>query len=77
MVDDWSFGGGVAYGYAMPIARRLNLDFSIGLGYFRGDFKEYQPIDEHYVWQRTKRRNWIGPTKAEITLVWHIGGKKW
>lgn len=76
VVDDWSFGGGVAYGYAMPIARRLNLDFSIGLGYFRGDFKEYQPIDEHYVWQRTKRRNWIGPTKAEITLVWHIGGKK-
>lgn len=76
MVDHWSFGGGVSYGYALPVARNLNLDFSIGLGYFRGDFKEYKPIDGHYVWQRTKRRNWIGPTKTEISLVWHIGGKK-
>jgi|GEM_PF-6135277 len=36
-------------------------------------YKEYLPQDGHYVWQSTKRRHWIGPTKAEISLVWLIG----
>ena len=73
MVDKWSFGGGVSYGYSLPLTKRLNMDFSIGLGYFRADFKEYLPMDGHYVWQKTTRRNWIGPTKAEVSLVWIIG----
>ena len=51
----------------------LNIDFSIGLGYMGGEYKEYLPQDGHYVWQSTKRRHWIGPTKAEISLVWLIG----
>ena len=76
MVDKWSFGGGVSYGYSLPLTKRLNMDFSIGLGYFRADFKEYLPIGGHYVWQQTTRRNWIGPTKAEVSLVWIIGGNK-
>ena len=38
-----------------------------------GEYKEYLPQDGHYVWQSTKRRHWIGPTKAEISLVWLIG----
>lgn len=76
MVDKWSYGGGLSYGYSLPLTKRLNMDFSIGLGYFRGDFKEYLPIDGHYVWQQTTRRNWIGPTKAEVSLVWIIGNKR-
>lgn len=71
--DRWSYGGGISYGYAVPIARRLNLDFSIGVGYLGGEYKEYLPIDTHYVWQSTKQRHWFGPTKAEISLVWLIG----
>ena len=57
----------------MPIARRLNLDFNIGLGYHWGEYKEYLPIDNHYVWQATKNRQFFGPTKAEVSLVWLIG----
>ena len=73
MVDRWGYGGGLSYGYSLPVGRRLNLDFSIGLGLFHGQFKEYLPIDGRYVWQVTKKRNWIGPTKAEVSLVWHLG----
>lgn len=71
--DRWSYGGGVEYGYSLPIARRLNIDFNIGVGYLGGEFKEYLPIDGHYVWQVTKQRHWFGPTKAEISLVWLLG----
>jgi outer membrane protein OmpA-like peptidoglycan-associated protein len=72
-MPDWGFGGGLEYGYSMPIARRLNLDFSLGIGYQDGTYKEYLPLDGHYVWQSTHKRHWIGPTKAEISLKWLIG----
>ena len=73
LADRWSWATGVEYGYSIPVAKRLNLDFTIGLGYHWGEFKEYLPIDGHYVWQATKNRNYWGPTKAEISLVWLIG----
>ena len=71
--DKWSYGGGVSYGYSCPIAPRLNLDFTLGIGYLGGEYKEYLPIDDCYVWQATKRRHWFGPTKLEVSLVWLIG----
>ena len=71
--DRWTYGGGVAFGYSTPIAKRLNLDFNLGIGYLEGEYKEYLPIDNCYVWQVTKQRHWFGPTKAEIALVWLIG----
>ena len=70
---DWGFGGGIEYGYSLPIARRLNLDFSLGIGYQDGEYKEYLPMDGHYVWQSTHQRHWFGPTKAEVSLKWLIG----
>lgn len=68
-----SYGAGIEYGYSLPVGRRLNLDFSIGVGYLGGEYKVYEPIDTHYVWQQTRQRHWIGPTKAEISLVWLLG----
>ena len=71
--DKWSYAAGVEYGYSLPIAKRLNIDFTLGVGYLSGEYKEYLPMDECYVWQATKNRKWFGPTKAEISLVWLIG----
>lgn len=71
--DKWTYGCGVSYGYSLPLTSRLNMDFTLGLGYLGGIYKEYLPIDDHYVWQKTRRMNWFGPTKAEISLVWLIG----
>ena len=72
----WGFGGGLEYGYSFPISKSLNLDFSIGAGYQDGEYKVYDPIDGHYVWQGTYLRHWWGPTKAEISLVWVVGRKQ-
>ena len=73
LIDRPSHTVALEYGYSLPIARRLNLDFVIGAGYNWGIFDEYVPIDGHDVWQATKRRQYIGPTKLEISLVWLIG----
>lgn len=74
--DHFGFGGGVEYGYSMAIGRRLDLDFSIGIGFQDGEYKDYDPEDDHYVWQATRKRHWFGPTKAEVSLRWNIGKSK-
>ncbi len=71
--DKFNYGGGIEYGYSHPIAKRLNLDFTIGLGYFGGEYREYEPVDDCYVWKATKHRHYWGPTKAEVSLVWLLG----
>lgn len=77
----FGFGAGAEYGYTLPIGKRLTLDFTIGVGFQDGEYKEYDPTHDgtgHYVWQATKKRHWFGPTKAEITLAWLLwkgGGK--
>lgn len=68
-----NWGAGVSYGYSLPVGRRLNLDFELGIGYFGGKYYEYVPYDGMYDWVATKRLNYFGPTKAEISLVWLIG----
>ena len=73
LADRWSWTAGLEYGYSLPIAERLNLDFTLGLGYHWGEFYEYKPIDNHYVWQATKHRQYMAPTKFEVSLVWLIG----
>ncbi len=71
--DRCNFTAGVEYGYSLPIARRLNIDFTIGLGYLGGRYVRYVPDDGCYVWQATRNLCWFGPTKAEVSLVWLIG----
>lgn len=70
LLDKANYAVGIEYGYSLPLATRLNLDFSIGVGYMGGQYHEYIPMDDCYVWQTTKKRHWFGPTKAEVSLVW-------
>ena len=42
LADRWSWGAGISYGYSHPVGRRLNLDFTIGVGYFGGKYKKYK-----------------------------------
>ncbi|MDE6792339.1 MAG: DUF3575 domain-containing protein, partial [Muribaculaceae bacterium] len=68
-----NFISGIEYGYSLPVSRRLNIDFSLAVGYMGGRVIKYMPKGNGYEWQSTKRLNWFGPTKAEISLVWLIG----
>ena len=68
-----TYAAGIKYGYSHPIAKRLNLDFALGIGYLHSNYKTYVPKDGCYVYQETKKRKWLGPTQAEISLVWLLG----
>lgn len=48
-----NYAFGVEYGYSLPIARRWNLDFTVGVGYMGGKEVEYEPRDHCYVWRKT------------------------
>lgn len=75
LADRWSWDYGVEYGYSWPLTERLNLDCTLGVGYHTGQFHEYMVIDNCYVWQATKNRKYVGPTKLEVSLVWLFGCK--
>ncbi len=64
---------GIEYGYSLPIARRLNIDFSIGLGFLGGNYIKYFPFDDDYFREKEVKLRFFGPTKAEISLVWLLG----
>ena len=72
-LSNFSYGFGLEYGYSLPVAKRLNIDFGIGIGYDGGKYKVYTPEDGHYVYKETKQRHWFGPAKAEISLIWLLG----
>lgn len=64
---------GVEYGYSLPIAERWNIDFNVGVGHQGGVYQVYDAVDGCYIYRETRRRNYWGPTKAEVSLVWLLG----
>jgi hypothetical protein len=64
-----NYAAGLEYGYAMPLGRRLNLDVALTAGYWWGEYYEYEPYQNGYVWQKLRRRQWVGPVNAELSLV--------
>lgn len=70
--------GGVSAGYAHEIARNLHLEYNLGVGYLKTDYRPYSPVSNtefgdikvrKYPWS-VRRQIWLGPTKLEVSLVW-------
>lgn len=73
LLDRCLLTAGVEYGYSLPIGRRLNIDFTIAVGWIGGKCIKYRPEEDFYVEEVEKRVDLFVPTKAEISLVWLIG----
>lgn len=69
--EHWS--AGLSYGYAMPIGKRLNLEFSLSAGYASIAYRGYTPsTDYENLWrdpEKVGRWHYFGPTKAQVSLV--------
>lgn len=63
---------GGAFGYMWPIGRNLSLETGIGAGYMYTRYKEYKPLDGHYLYQRTKSLNYFGPLKLKFSIAWRF-----
>lgn len=77
------FDVGVQAGYAHKIARNLRMEYTLGVGYMRNDYKKYDEVKDtqfgdikvfRFPWE-TRRRSWIGPTSAKISFVWLLDYK--
>lgn len=70
----WYVGGGIAAGYQWPLSQHWSLEAEIGVGYI------YSPNDKYCSNCNNKLRhkdyNYVGPTKAALSIVYFIGGKK-
>ena len=69
---EFFIAAGVSYGWATRIARHLHLEFNIGIGLLRTDYRHYHARDDYQtlLWQEIGKYTWFGPTKAKISLVW-------
>lgn len=68
------FNLSVDYLYAMRLGkkRRSRLEFSLGVGYIGSTARKYRVYDrEGHAYKTGKKENvqWIGPTKATVSLV--------
>jgi hypothetical protein len=67
------YSAGLSYGYAMPIGRYLNLEFSISAGYASIPYRGYTPSEDYEILWRDQnkvgRLHYFGPTKAQVSLV--------
>lgn len=74
-VHNKSFGMGFSYGYSFALAKRLNLDLGVSVGFHDGNFASYKydSARGRYSISNSDNSYWFGPTKAQISLVWLIG----
>lgn len=68
-----TYGLGLSYGYSFPIARRLNLDLGLRVGYSGGHLIKYRPECDMYVCSSRSFNRYFGLTGLEVTLVWFPG----
>lgn len=66
---------GLSYGYMFPLNKHLSMEVGVGIGYMMTEYKKYLPSDGCYVYQKTERSHYFGPTKLKLSLVWQLGGK--
>lgn len=71
----WAAGAGIGYGYSWSMADHWGLEAEIALGYARYSYDKFPCADcGRKIADRNK--NYVGPTKAAITLVYYFGGPK-
>lgn len=77
-------GVGLSYGYSLPICKRLNMEFSVSLGYMMIDYQQYNPLPDWTMLIRDDdkagRMHFFGPTKVKVSLAVPLltrkGGKR-
>jgi hypothetical protein len=72
-----SYSLGLTAGYSIPVARHWNMEFSLGIGYLGGKYKKYNhsscpSCPSSYPERNTGQRQYFGPTKAAVSLIYMV-----
>ena len=65
------YGGGISIGHSWILKKRWSLEASLGIGYAHIVYDKY-PCAECGTKLKSGRRNYFGPTKASISLIYII-----
>jgi hypothetical protein len=73
--EGWLAGAGVSYGYRWNFTHHWALEATIGLGYAYLDYDRFVcgSCGENMGNQKT---HWFGPTRAGVSLIFGMGGKR-
>jgi len=66
-----AWGGGLTYGYVLRLSRHWGMDFSVGVGYTHLDYDCFYNTENGSRFT-SSTKNWIGPTKAGISLYYQF-----
>lgn len=74
---EFFIAAGISGGYAHSIGRNLRMEYSLGVGYMRTNYRYYEAKkgtdNQWHLTRKTDGRfTWIGPTRAKVSLVWMI-----
>ena len=70
-IQGWAVGAGLTYGYAFPIARRWNMEFTIGYGWWYTEYDQYESR-KCGLFQQEVSRHTLGPATAGISFIYMI-----
>ena len=81
---EFFIAAGLGGGYAHTLGKNSNfrMEYALGIGYLRTNYREYAPIfgidnEWHLIRQRSGTYSWFGPTKAKVSLVWMLNYKSY
>ena len=71
LFEGYGYGGGISYGYNFFLGIRWSIEANLGIGYARLHYDKYkcQKCGEKI---GTESRNYFGPTKAGISLIYYL-----
>lgn len=69
--EGYAYGGGISYGYHLMLSPRWGVEFNVGAGYARLDYDKFA-CEKCGDKLASASKDYFGPTKAGITLVFII-----
>jgi hypothetical protein len=69
--EGWAAGAGITYGYQWILGKRLNLEATLGLGYWYTDYEEFDNR-KCGLFQKSFNRHLLGITKCGVSFIYLI-----
>lgn len=69
--EGWAASCGITYGYSWPIARRWNMEFTLGVGYWYSQYDSFEtrPCG---LFRQTEVNRVVGPTDFGLSFIYLI-----
>ncbi|MBO5418459.1 MAG: DUF3575 domain-containing protein [Bacteroidales bacterium] len=70
-MQGWAAGAGITYGYAFPIARRWNIEFTCGFGWWYTVYDQFESR-KCGLFQQTVEKHALGPSTLGVSFIYMI-----